>query len=133
VDFTRLQPGASPNRYLVCPADYCTAAPHAFGPVFDMPPDALRRHWRAMMATRPRVETLAESDDGMQFDYVQRTARFRFPDIVTVRFVPIPPTQSSLAIYSRSVYGRSDLGANRTRVQAWLDALRQRALSGEGG
>lgn len=132
VDFTRLQPKGSPNRYLVCPPDYCSAAPDAFSPVFDMPPGLLRQEWEAMLATRPRVERLAESADGLQFDYVQRTARFRFPDIVTVRFLPVAPAQSTLAIYSRSVYGRSDLGANRARVDAWLSALRPQLQRAEG-
>ena len=27
---------------------------------------------------------------------------------------------SSLAIYSRSVYGRSDLGVNKARIEDWL-------------
>ena len=133
VDFTRLEPGASPNWYLVCPPDYCSAVPDAFSPVFGMPPGLLRQEWEVMLSTRPRVELLAESADGMQFDYVQRTARFRFPDIVTVRFLPIPPGQSTLAIYSRSIYGRSDLGANRARVDAWLSALRQQLPRAEGG
>lgn len=133
VDFARLRPQESPNRYLVCPTDYCGATPDAFSPVFDMPPERLRRHWHAMLAARPRVEPLAQSADGLQFDYVQRTARFRFPDIITVRFLPVPPGQSTLAIYSHSVYGRSDLGVNRARVEAWLAALRQEAAGGEGG
>ena len=30
---------------------------------------------------------------------------------------------SDLIIWSRSVYGESDLGVNRKRVAAWLDAL----------
>jgi len=30
---------------------------------------------------------------------------------------------SGLIIYSRSRYGRSDFGVNRSRVKAWLAAL----------
>ena len=127
VDFAALTPGDSPNRHLVCPPDFCAAAqPQAFSPVFEIPAADLRARWQAVVAARPRVRLLAESADGLQFDYVARTARFRFPDIVTVRFVALGPAQSTLAVYSRSIYGRSDLGANRARVESWLAALRQR-------
>ena len=57
---------------------------------------------------------------GVQFDYVQRSPRFRFPDIITVRFIPVSPSRSTLAIYSRSVYGRRDFGVNEKRVQEWM-------------
>ena len=73
------------------------------------------------MSAQPRVEVLAENDQ--QIDYVQRSARFRFPDIITVRFISVAPSQSTLAIYSRSVYGKSDFGVNRERIESWLSAL----------
>ena len=125
IDFTALQLTAKPNQYLLCPTDLCAADPHGFSPVFDIPPARLRERWQAVAAAQPRMALLAEYDGGMQIDYVARTARFRFPDIITVRFVPVPPAQSTIAIYSRSIYGRSDLGVNRARVEAWLGVLRQ--------
>lgn len=125
VDFQTMALTDKPNQYLVCPPDYCSATPHAFSPVFEVPVEELRAHWAEVVTAQPRVRRLGESQDGLQVDYVQRTARFRFPDIITVRFVPVPPAQSTLAIYSRSVYGRSDFGVNRARVEAWLDALRR--------
>ena len=81
----------------------------------------LRRRWQDLVAAQPRVEVLAETD--RQIDYVQRSARFRFPDVVTVRFIPVSPSQSTLAIFSRSLYGRSDFGVNRARIESWLSAL----------
>jgi len=32
-------------------------------------------------------------------------------------------SDSTLVLWSRSVYGRSDLGVNRRRLTAWLGAL----------
>lgn len=125
VDFAALTLVDSPNQYLVCPPGFCATAPHAFAPVFDMPAAQLRQRWRALAATLPRVEALAEYEGGVQIDYVARTTRFRFPDIITVRFIPVPPAQSTLAIHSRSIYGKSDLGANRARVEDWLMRLRR--------
>ena len=123
VDFADLELTEKPNQFLVCPPGMCNAVPHANSPMFDISVDQLRQRWREVVAARPRVELLAE--DGQQFDYVQRSARFRFPDIVTVRFISVSPSQSTLAIYSRSVYGKSDFGVNRQRIEAWLEILRE--------
>ena len=49
----------------------------------------------------------------------------RFPDLVTVEFVALAPDRSSLALYSRARYGRSDFGVNRRRVLRWLSRLQQ--------
>lgn len=119
VDFEDIALTDKPNRFLVCPPGLCKG--HAESPVFALSVEDLRRRWQDLVAAQPRVEVLAETD--RQIDYVQRSARFRFPDIVTVRFIPVSPSQSTLAIYSRSVYGRSDFGVNRARIESWLSAL----------
>ena len=46
-------------------------------------------------------------------------------DPVTVEFVALAPDRSSLALYSRARYGRSDFGVNRGRVLRWLSRLQQ--------
>ncbi len=72
---------------------------------------------------------VAEDEEGQQFDYVQRSARFRFPDIITVRFISVATyhseSQSTLAIYSRSIYGEDDFGVNRERIEGWLKTLHE--------
>jgi uncharacterized protein (DUF1499 family) len=54
---------------------------------------------------------------------VARTATLNFPDLITVQVRADGPAASTLVLYSRSVYGYSDFGANRKRVIAWLAAL----------
>jgi uncharacterized protein (DUF1499 family) len=93
--------------------------------VFDVPVARLLARWREVVAAQPRIELLAVDEDRRQFDYIQRSARFRFPDIITVRFISVSPSQSAFAIYSRSVYGESDFGVNRERIDAWLAILRE--------
>ncbi len=124
-DFAALELSDEPNWFLVCPPGLCGAAPHADSPLFDVPVERLRARWREVAAAEPRVELQAEHGDGWQFDYVQRSAHFRYPDIVTVRFIAASDTQSTLAIYSRSIYGRSDFGVNRERIETWLARLRE--------
>ncbi len=123
VNFSDLRLTDKPNQFLMCPPHLCNADRHADSPVFDVSVDQLRERWREVVAEQPSVELLAE--DGQQFDYVQRSARFRFPDIITVRFISVSPSQSTLAIYSRSVYGKSDFGVNHKRIEAWLKILHE--------
>ncbi len=123
VDFAELKLTENPNQFLMCPPGSCDTDPHAESPVFDVSVEQLRERWREVLAAQPRVELLVEDEEGQQFDYVQRSARFRFPDIITVRFISVSSSQSTLAIYSRSVYGKSDLGVNRERIEGWLDIL----------
>ncbi len=125
VDFATLTPPNDPNWFLVCPPGFCAAAAGTNSPVFDVSAERLRARWREVVAARPRVELLADHPDGWQFDYVQRSARFRFPDIVTVLFITVAPERSTLAVYSRSVFGASDFGVNRERIEAWLTFLRE--------
>ena len=125
VNFAALKLTNKPNQFLMCPPGMCAAAPHADSPVFDVSLEQLRGRWRQVLAVQPRVELLAEDEEGQQFDYVQRSGRLRFPDIITVRFIAISPSQSTLAIYSRSIYGESDFGVNRARIDAWLKTLRE--------
>ncbi len=67
------------------------------------------------------VTKMASSEDTL--DLVARTLFVRWPDWVTVRFIPLGEKRSTLAIYSRSVYGRSDFGANKNRITNWLARL----------
>lgn len=52
-----------------------------------------------------------------------RSAIFNFPDLVTAQIIDAGQDRSTLVLYSRSVYGYSDLGANRRRLNTWLAAL----------
>ena len=123
VDFAALAFSGKPNQYLVCPADLCAAAPHAEPPVFDVPAPTLAEAWAGVVARQPRVTRLAEDTAGLQYDYVQRSELWRFPDLVTVRFIAVTPETSTVAVFSRAIYGYGDLGVNRKRVTAWLRLL----------
>jgi uncharacterized protein (DUF1499 family) len=123
IDFQTMRRGPKPNQYLVCPLDVCTAKPDRVSPVYPVPVSVLRDHWMAMIARQPRVEQLTVDPDAWQYDFVQRSRLFGFPDTITVRFIPLANDPSTLAIYSRSHYGYADLGVNRRRITAWLSDL----------
>lgn len=130
-DFSTLVLSEKPNQYLALPPGFVsTAPPHEESPVFDLPVAVLEQ--RALKAIRgqPRVMEVAADPARRQYAFVQRTPVLRFPDTVTVRFVDLGDGRSSVAMYSRSKVGYSDLGANEARVGTWLAAIA--AVAGGG-
>ena len=111
------------NQFLVCPDGYCSAKQHMASPNFELPVEALKKRWMIMIAAQPRIENCRADDEAMQYDFIQRTKILRFPDIITVRFIALENRRSTLAIFSRSRYGRRDFGVNKKRVCDWLDSI----------
>ena len=62
--------------------------------------------------------------------YVQRSATMSFPDTINVRFIALSDSTSTLAIYSRSQLGHSDIGVNLARIRLWTENAMER---GKGG
>lgn len=123
-DFATLVLHDKPNQYLVLPPGYAsTASPHGESPVFNLPADELERQALDAIRRQPRVTEITSDPALRQYAFVQRTALLRFPDTVTVRFVDLGDGGASLAVYSRSKVGHSDLGTNEARVRAWLGAI----------
>ncbi len=71
-----------------------------------------------------RVEVLAGSAADGFVTYIQRSRLFAFPDYISVKFIDLPEGGSTIAVYSRARYGRSDLDVNQKRVERWLAATR---------
>ena len=118
MDFAGLHRPTSPNTALAAPAGF-TPAPDVITRRYDVSPDALYAAVRHAAEAQPRTFEAAEYADIRQVHYVVRSAAFNFPDLVTAQVGP----DSSLILWSRSVYGRSDLGVNARRVTAWLAAV----------
>lgn len=124
VDFATLQKPDKPNAYLACPSATCPSyVPDMEPPVFEMDAAALRALAATVWGNQPGVTLVEAPASGTSMRFVQRTPWLKFPDTISVRFVPVSDKQSTVAIYSRSQIGHSDLGANETRVKRWLDVL----------
>jgi uncharacterized protein (DUF1499 family) len=128
IDFATLARPATPNTYLVCPKDRCAVPPDEEGPVFRIPPMRLLEFLRATLPAEPRTRLVRDESDLLRLVLVQRSRVFRFPDTVTVQVFPLPDGGSTLAMYSRSNYGRSDLGVNKARVRRWLGLTAAHAI-----
>lgn len=122
VNFQELERRDTPNDYLVCPDGFCKKAkPDRVPPVFPIPARDLKTRVDALLSKAPRTEIISASDT--RIVAVQRSLIFRFPDTIDIEVISVDPDTSSVAIYSRSRYGRSDLGANGRRVDGWLEQL----------
>ncbi len=109
--------------FLACPPGYCAAVEAIPSPVFPLPWARLQEYWKEVISGEKRVEAIAVDPERRRFVYIQRSPTFRFPDVITVEFVPLGADRSSIAIYSRSRYGQYDFGKNRKRVVRWLALL----------
>jgi uncharacterized protein (DUF1499 family) len=130
IDFASLERKASPNQYLIAP-DRATprAKPDAESPVFAVTPERLRDAFLAVTSESPRTKLLDQSADGLRLSLVQRSALLRFPDYIDVSILPADGDGSTIAIYSRSRFGYSDMGVNQRRVEDWMTALQRKTAS----
>lgn len=122
VDFSTLALKETPNQFLMCPPGRCAASPHAPSPVFAVSEQDLRA---AIIGSWPNMErtTLVAGTASGEIRLVQYSKWLGFPDTISVQTYPLNANSSTLAVYSRSQVGESDLGVNRRRIEAWLAAL----------
>ena len=124
VDFATFDPAGRQNVSLMCPPGTCPKAGEgARSPTFAIPWQRLRDHWDEMARQQPRTAKVWADAERKKLVYVQRSAVFQFPDIVTVEFRPAGDNGSTLAVASQSRYGRRDFGVNQARVADWTARL----------
>jgi len=128
MDMAKLERPATANTALAGPAVSGQPAatrspPDLVTPVYQVPAARLFAAVQAVAAAQPRTFLAAAYPDRGQVHWVARSAIFNFPDLITAQVAADGPAASTLVLYSRSVYGRSDLGVNRRRLVAWLAAL----------
>lgn len=128
VDFATLVLPPSPNTCLLTPST-APGAGHLHREPFALPPHDALAAIRAVAAAMPRSFPLAEFPERGQLQWVARTRLMNYPDIVVAEVAPAG-TGTGLWLYSRSLIGWSDLGANRARVAAWLAAFEERVRRG---
>ncbi|WP_236656221.1 DUF1499 domain-containing protein [Acidiphilium sp. C61] len=126
IDFAHFVLPASPNKALAAPAGF-TPKPTFDTPRYALPPAALYALVARVAAAEPRTYPLAADPARMQQSWVARTPVANFPDVVTAAIRPDPAGGSDLILYSHSVYGYSDFGANAARLRRWLDAISRAA------
>ena len=108
VDFATLILPRSPNTCLAGPADY--AGPkHLSIPPYAAPPEQLWAQLNRMAAGFPHTWKLGEWPERLQAQWVERSLRMNYPDIITAEIRP-HPAGAALYLYSRSLIGWGDRG-----------------------
>ncbi len=126
IDFATMEKSTRPNAFLVCPATVCTSSSSDMEPPeFELAASALMARAKETWAREPRLQLVDESNTDLTIRYVQRSPLLKFPDTISVKFLALSGQRSTLAIYSRSQIGYSDLGVNEARIQRWLELLKQ--------
>ena len=122
LDIAHLERPSSPNTALAAPQG-ASKPPDIVTPVYPVPATRLVAALERVAELQPRTSPLGPADAGMTPQWVARSAVLNFPDIVSAQVAPHGDGASTLALYSRSVYGHSDFGVNRKRLETWLAAL----------
>lgn len=68
------------------------------------------------IAAAPRTKRLSGSAGELPMVFLHRSAVWGFPDVTRVWV-----EDGNVHIYSHLIFGRSDMGVNRGRMQGWLD------------
>ena len=123
LDFKNLVRRDTPNQYLMCANQLCNAYIDDLPPIYGANVFEVRKAWETLLRGEPRVKELHRNPDATQIDYVQRSAFWRFPDVITIRFIASGERKTTIAIYSRSVYGQGDFGVNKARIRGWIAKL----------
>lgn len=118
MDMAALHRPGSPNTALAAPADF-HLTPDIVTAAYTVSPEELFAALRRIVAAQPRSFLQVDYPERLQAHYVLRSDWLNFPDLVTIQVT----ADSHLIVWSRSVYGHSDFGANKARLTAWLAAL----------
>lgn len=122
IDFATVSPPDKPNWALTAPR--ALGNPHADpAPLFGVSADALQAAVLAAFAAEPRTRLVSHDPARRRMTFIQRSAVMRFVDNIEVEIFALGDQRSSLALFSRSQVGYSDLGVNRSRVARILARL----------
>lgn len=91
-------------------------------PVFAADPAAVAAAIQEVISETSGAALIAGSPKAGHMTAVVRSRLVGFPDFVTMKLVETEGG-TALTIFSRSKYGYSDMGVNKSRVEAWLEAL----------
>ncbi|MBV8458425.1 MAG: DUF1499 domain-containing protein [Acetobacteraceae bacterium] len=122
VGFNHLVRPSKPNTALAAPAGY-SPKPDIVTPVYPVSPTELSAIVQRVAGAQPATFKLGEDESALEQGWVARSLIFNFPDVIWAHIRPAETGNSELLLYSRSIYGHSDFGVNRHRVDTWLAAV----------
>lgn len=114
----------TPNFYRVGPRALSAVPVDAEAPVYRVPASELAQAFDEIALRQRDTQRIAGTAREGWMTYVQRSEVLKFPDYISVKAIDLGEGRSTLAVFSRARLGHGDLGVNRARVTAWLEALK---------
>lgn len=122
-DFDSPKLPSRPNFALTCPKNICQTVKHEHSPTFPATQESLKHRWIEAAKKIPNTTLISQNNNTLFYRQVVHILSIPFPDFITIKFIPIDSNHSSVAIFSESKYGYSDLGKNTKRINNWLTIL----------
>ena len=124
LNFKSLKRPPKPNTCLAAPDNHCLAADPDFAPPeFALTDRDLFSKLSELIAAERSFGRIESDAENLRMKFVATTGLMRFKDDVDIEIIPIDQANSTLAIYSRSRIGYSDLGANQKLVKKLIGQL----------
>ncbi len=119
INFQTLKP--KPDGYMVCTANACLdGAMNAQAKNYPVSRSKLSQALFNYTDNNPNIKTFRTDLKAWQFDLTENIPSEKFPHVITVQFISLSPSQSSLNIYSRSELTSSNAELHKERVERWL-------------
>ena len=128
MEMTAITRPSTPNTALAAPAGFHLTA-DIVTRRYSASPERIFAALIRVAAAQERVFEHATYPAARQAHWVARTRLMNYPDLVTGQV----NADGTVILWSRSVYGYSDLGANRARLEIWLAALDREVAAEPGG
>lgn len=120
--FPDLSRSPTPNDALACSPGACSGGSDIELPLYQDAPAALLDRLDQAVLADPNVTRVDDRAAPNYRRYVARTPVLRFPDTIDVEALR-GDGGTRLRLYSRSLLGKSDLGANSERLETWKRRL----------
>lgn len=126
VEIKSLSPIKKPNTALACPINYCKerSADISTG-TYAKTVEKLREEIIDYFSKDKDAKIVGDHKDRLSMRFVTYSPVMRFPDTIQVQLITIDKNTSTLAIFARAKIGRNDFGANKTRIENILAAIKQ--------
>ena len=97
IKFETVKRPRTANTFLLAPEGLCkNATADMVAPVFAMPATKLRQEFLNVVIAQPRTSHALADAKGLYDAFVVRSALFRFPDLVAVKFIALKGKSSTL-------------------------------------
>lgn len=130
-DVLSLEKTGKPNEALIVPVGApMPPAPGKLsiiqGALYDLKAEALLKRCTAFFLSTYQCTITSEMPMDGTTTLCVRTPLMRYPDLVYFHAMPVigDTPRATLGAYSHSIYGQSDLGANKARLTALIESLK---------